>query len=162
MSATWLHVYSTDLLFIWHKYNHVASHFQVNSESSKSYGLFEVKVIPIVRSFCCVCSVAPWLCDWFASYVAQIQLISWQCVTHHFQVKRLKFKVTGTFEIFAVPVLWLCAYLTKSLHMWHKYNPWGKDMSCTFPGQRPRSLGVFEMFAVSPLWLFDRIASYVA
>ena len=55
---------------------------------------------------------------------------------------------------------WLCAYLTYSLHMWHKYNH--EEMICQSrtiarsKDQRSRSHGSFKVFAVSapwPIWL---------
>ena len=46
------------------------------------------KIPRVVRSFCCVCSVAPSLFDRITSYVAHIQPMRGRCVTHHFQVRR--------------------------------------------------------------------------
>ena len=47
----------------------------------------------------------------------------------------------------AVSALWLVAYFMDYIHMWHKYNPWGDDVSRTFSrsiGQRSRSRGSFK------------------
>ena len=47
---------------------------------------------------------------------------------------------------YAVSALWLFAYFVEYIHMWHKYNPWGDDVSCTNSrsiGQRSRSHGSF-------------------
>ena len=41
-------------------------------------------------------------------------------------------KVTRVVPSFChVPALWLHAYSTDLLHIWHKYNPWGGDVLCT-------------------------------
>ena len=48
------------------------------------------------------------------------------------QFKRSKAKVTRVVPSFChVPALWLHAYSTDLLHIWHKYNPWGGDVLCT-------------------------------
>ena len=113
------------------------------------------------RSFKVFSKTAPFLFDWFASYVAQIQPVGGQCVVHHFQVKRSKVKVT--FKVFAVSAPWLCAYLTDSFHMWHK--TWSGNVSCIISrskGQWSRSYGSFKVFAISaygfmPIWLMHFI-----
>ena len=42
-----------------------------------------------------------------------------------------KVKSCRSFEVFAVSASWLHAYLTDSCHMWHKFNQWGDNVSCT-------------------------------
>ena len=76
-------------------------------------------------------SMATCLFDQFAWYVAQIKAMRGQYVPHHFQVKRSQSGSHRSFKVFAMSTLWL--YLTNSLHIGPKYNPWswGEYVSCT-------------------------------
>ena len=38
---------------------------------------------------------------------------------------------TGCSKVFVMSPWWLHACLADSLHMWHKYNPWGDSVSCS-------------------------------
>ena len=66
-------------------------------------------------------------------------IITWQCVVHRFQVKRLR--SPSLFEVFAVCTTWLPPYLTDPLQMWYTHKLWGDDVSHTIfrsKGQRPK------------------------
>ena len=66
----------------------------------RSHGLFEV--------FVCVRCVALCLFDQFASCVANLHLMRWQCVVHHFWAYRSKSGFHGLFEVFVVCTMALC------------------------------------------------------
>ena len=93
VSAPWLRAYLTDL----HKYLHKYSPWHVDvsrsisrSKRSRSHRSFEIKVTPVIRSFCCVHSVASSLFGRITSYVAYIQHTRGLCVAHHFSGWKVK------------------------------------------------------------------------
>ena len=63
----------------------------------------------------------------------------------------MKWRSHQLLEVFAVTALWLCAYLTYSLHMWYPHDTWGEDVLCTI--SRSRSHGSIKVLAVSSTWL---------
>ena len=78
------------------------------------------------------------------------------------------------FEVFIVSALWLCAYLTNSLHIFHKYNPRDDDVPHTISrskGWRSGSHRLFKLRSRVALsfchvcsvacCLFDRFVLYV-
>ena len=95
----------------------------------------------VIRSFCRIHSVVPrYLID--SLRIWNNKTHEGRCVTLHFKVKGRRSRSNGLLEVFAVSAPWLCVYLTDSLHMWHKYNPWSNDVSRTTPrpiDQRSRS-----------------------
>ena len=96
----------------------------------------------------------------FASYVGWIQPIRWLCVLYHFYVQSSI--IPGQFQVFAISALWLRAYLTNSLHVQHKYNPWRTMCWASFLGQKVKVSSVFDVFAMSTPCLRDRCTSYLA
>ena len=36
---------------------------------------------------------------------------------------------------------YLAAYFMDYIHTWHKYNPWGDNVSCSIPGPEVESQG---------------------
>ena len=73
VSAPWLRVYLTDLFYTWHKYNpwHVDVSRFISRSKGERWGLhrsFEMKVTPVISSFCRVTFVA-------------LSLFSWMCNT---------------------------------------------------------------------------------
>ena len=99
VSALWLRAYLTDLLYIWHKYHPLGANVlhtisMSKSLRSRSRGSFEINVTLVIRLFCRVRSVAPWLAD-----------------SH--TVSRSTVKGHSNF----LPCPWFCVYLTGSLYM---------------------------------------------
>ena len=68
----------------------------------------KVKVRRVVRSFCRVRSVAPWLFRQYAWYTTQIQPIRGRCVMGHFQIQRSRSR--GWFEVFTV-LIWSAGFI---------------------------------------------------
>ena len=59
VSAPWLRAYLTDLLHTWHKCSPWRDDVSRSIFRSRSHRSFEMKVTPVIRSFCHVRSVAP-------------------------------------------------------------------------------------------------------
>ena len=63
--------------------------------------------------------------------------------------------------------LWLCAYLTYSLHMWYPHDTWGEDVLCTISGSKRSKVKVtrvdqsFGRVLYMAPSLFDLFTSYV-
>ena len=52
-----------------------------------------------------------------------------------------KVKSRRSFDVLAVSASWLHAYLTDLCHMWHKFNPWEDNVSCTINISRSKGQG---------------------
>ena len=85
-------------VYTWHKYspcrgNVSCSIFESKGQRSRSHRSYEMKVTPVIRSFCRVRSMAASLFGWITSYVAHIQHTRGRRVMLHFQGERSKVMV---------------------------------------------------------------------
>ena len=125
ISALWLYAFLVDSLHMGQNTSREGTMCRTPSPGSTAKGQGHTS-----RSkFCRVYSMAPWLFDRLTSHEAQIQpMRSWLSRT----ISRSKVKVQchphRSFEVVAIPTLWLHIYFTDSLHIWHKYNPQGTDV----------------------------------
>ena len=92
---------------------------------------------------CCVCFTACKVLDGFFPFLAQMITRIRVCVTHN---------DLWPWHIFSRLFNCDVAYLMDlfDIHMWHKYNPWGDDVSHTIPrsiGQRSRSHGHLNFYS---------------
>ena len=86
----------------------------------------ERSITHVIPSFCCV-FFALWLYAYFTKHTISRPKYDQMSRSH------------GSLEASAMSTPWPCAYWTDSLHMWHKYNPWGEDLPRIFLGQRNKS-----------------------
>ena len=118
----------------------------IRLKSLRSHGLFEVFIMS-----------ASSLCAYLTNPLHILHKYNprnkWWCITHHFQVKRMKIKV-----IEAVGILSCLFYgfvcMTDLFHMWHKYNPGDHNVSHTISlswGQRYKSHKPFVVLAIPTL-----------
>ena len=117
----------------------VAHHFKVKWS--------KFKVTRIVRCFCCVRFVAAcYLTDLLEVWLKYNPLLSQKPRSNKVQGH------TGRWRFFRV-----CSVVPiYPNHMWHKYNPWGDDVSHTIAwtkGQISRSRCSFGIFALFTSWL---------
>ena len=120
--------------------------------SSRSFNHnFAIKLLKYGTS-CCICSTACKVLDGFFPYLALMITSMRGCVECN--------------DLWTWPIssrLFSCdlAYLMDHIHMWHKYNPWGDDVSRTISrsiGQKVKILQVIRIFAVGQrvsLWITD-------
>ena len=75
----------------------------------------------------------------------------------HFHVNR--WRSHGSFEVFVMSDPWSPAYLTDSLHSWHKYNPWGAICGAPFWGQKVKGRSYMGRSKILPLPSCCRLCS---
>ena len=90
-------------------------------------------------TFCRVCSTALTVLDEFFPYLAQMIASMRRCVACN--------------DLWPWPLssrLFSCdfAYFMEYIHMWHKYNSWGDDVSCTISRSKVKVAQVICIFAV--------------
>ena len=95
-----------------------------------------MKVTPVIRGFCCDCSMALYLFDLFTSYVVPTRHMRWRCVVHHFRVKKVKGQGhTGRSKFWPCP-------LRGSIPFWPihficgTHTPLGDDVLRTISGSK--------------------------
>ena len=123
-----------------------------------------MKVTPVIRGFCCDCSMALCLFDLFTSYVVPTRHVRWRCVVHHFRVKKVKGQGhTGRSKFWPCP-------LHGSIPFWPihficcTHAPWGDDVLRTISGSKGQGHTGWSKFLScrsAALSLLDRFTSNV-
>ena len=127
MSAQWFHAYLTGLLQMWHNSFVEAMRSAPFPVKSSSSGGSQFLLCQLLGS-------VPFWPIWFTCGTD---------ITHEVTMcsalfPDLKVTITPVIQIFAMSAPSLSTYLTISLNMGHKYNPWGDDVHVLFSGHKDK------------------------